>query len=173
MYGQERGERVDEDSPTRPRRWNGELLLDAERMLAASCPGAVTVRLGGIYGPGRTRLIDSVRSGAVRTRSEPHFTNRIHRDDAAGALAHLATKPSLGFDRYPRRRTTNPRTKPTCWHSWADRLGVARPAPADASEAGPRRAGSKRCSNARLRAEGYAFRYPSYREGYAAMLGAD
>jgi nucleoside-diphosphate-sugar epimerase len=33
-----------------------------------------------------------------------------------------------------------------------------------------RRAGSKRCSNARARALGWAPQYPSYREGYAAVL---
>lgn len=33
-----------------------------------------------------------------------------------------------------------------------------------------RRAGSKRCSNARARALGWAPQYPSYREGYAAIL---
>ena len=33
-----------------------------------------------------------------------------------------------------------------------------------------RRAGSKRCSNARARALGWSPQYPSYREGYAAIL---
>ena len=33
-----------------------------------------------------------------------------------------------------------------------------------------RRTGSKRCSNARARALGWAPAYPSYREGYAAIL---
>ena len=31
---------------------------------------------------------------------------------------------------------------------------------------------SKRCRNARLRASGFRFRYPSYRDGYAALLRA-
>ena len=33
-----------------------------------------------------------------------------------------------------------------------------------------RSAGNKRCSNARLLATGFRFRYPSYREGYEALL---
>ena len=38
-------------------------------------------------------------------------------------------------------------------------------------EAGPRRArGNKRCRNARLLASGYAFRYPTFREGYRAVI---
>ena len=35
-----------------------------------------------------------------------------------------------------------------------------------------RRTGSKRCSNARARALGWVPQYPSYKEGYAAILAA-
>jgi len=37
-------------------------------------------------------------------------------------------------------------------------------------DASVRRAGSKQCSNARAKALGWAPAYPSYREGYAAIL---
>ena len=37
-------------------------------------------------------------------------------------------------------------------------------------EAQVRRAGSKRCRNARARSLGWAPQYPSYREGYSAIL---
>ncbi|MDU2873994.1 MAG: SDR family NAD(P)-dependent oxidoreductase, partial [Pseudomonas aeruginosa] len=47
------------------------------------------------------------------------------------------------------------------------RLGVSQ----WADEHSVRRAGSKRCSNRRARALGWVPRYPSYREGYAAVLG--
>ncbi len=39
-----------------------------------------------------------------------------------------------------------------------------------AENASVRRAGSKQCSNARAKALGWVPRYPSYREGYAAIL---
>ena len=35
--------------------------------------------------------------------------------------------------------------------------------------AGPA-SGNKRCSNDRLRASGYAFRYPTFREGYGSLI---
>ena len=90
VYGQRRGERVDEDSPTHPRRYAGEILLLAEGLLRAARFPSVAVRFGGIYGPGRTRLIDHVRSGEALLPGGPaHYTNRIHRDDAAGVLQHL------------------------------------------------------------------------------------
>jgi len=39
-----------------------------------------------------------------------------------------------------------------------------------ADDASVRRTGSKRCSNARVKALGWTPEYPSYREGYAAIL---
>jgi hypothetical protein len=50
----------------------------------------------------------------------------------------------------------------------ADRMG-APPPPAGPGPAA--RSGNKRVANARLRATGFALRYPSYRDGYAALLG--
>jgi nucleoside-diphosphate-sugar epimerase len=39
-----------------------------------------------------------------------------------------------------------------------------------ADDASVRRTGSKRCSNARAKALGWVPKYPSFREGYAAIL---
>jgi hypothetical protein len=47
-------------------------------------------------------------------------------------------------------------------------LGVAAPL-AEAAEPSAR-GGDKRCNNAKLKATGYQLLFPSYREGYAAML---
>jgi hypothetical protein len=53
----------------------------------------------------------------------------------------------------------------------AGELGVAPPRERAADEDPPkRRAGSKRCRNDRIRAEGYRFRYPSYRDGYPELV---
>ncbi|HCG40417.1 MAG TPA: NAD(P)-dependent oxidoreductase, partial [Pseudomonas sp.] len=46
-----------------------------------------------------------------------------------------------------------------------ERLGVTH----WAEQSMTRRAGSKRCSNARARALGWKPRYPSYRDGYASL----
>ena len=50
-------------------------------------------------------------------------------------------------------------------------LGVPPPARASDAAGSPQR-GNKRCRNERLIASGYRFRYPTYREGYAALLAA-
>ena len=90
VYAQTDGRRVDEESPTQPTHYSGRILLEGERILLESGHPATTLRLSGIYGPGRTRLIDTVRAGRAEVQEgPPRYTNRIHRDDCAGALAHL------------------------------------------------------------------------------------
>ena len=169
VYGQNRSEWVDEESATQPTRFNGELLLSAERMLQALVPGAIVVRFGGIYGPGRKRLIERVRNGEARLRAQPHFTNRIHRDDAAGVLERLALAGAPLHDLYL-GVDDEPADEADVLRYLASQLGVAEPRLSDAVAPSVERAGSKRCRNARIRAEGYQFAYPSFREGYAAML---
>ena len=170
VYAQTDGRWVDEESPTQPTHYSGRILLEGERTLLESNHPATILRLAGIYGPGRTRLIDSVRAGRAESHTGPHrFTNRIHRDDCAGALFHLMQMDApdeiyVGVDDAPadRREVMN----------WlADRLGVPHPRETSAGKAvSTRAATNKRCSNARLKAAGYRFLYPSYWEGYAEMI---
>lgn len=181
VYAQHQGEWVDEDSPATTERFSGRCIRAGEQLLWDSGWPAVVVRFGGIYGPGRTRLIDSVRDGsAVRTAGPPIFTNRIHRDDCAGVLEHLLFLPDpaplyLAIDDDPA-----PLDEILSW--LAAQIGVAEPpittdsALKPGSENRPDRAlrqrASKRCRNTRLRTSGFQFRYPSYRDGYAALLHA-
>jgi nucleoside-diphosphate-sugar epimerase len=168
VYAQQASEWVDESSPTEPADFAGRRLLEGEAVLRAAPFAGTVLRLGGIYGPGRTSLIERARAGV---RGGPGFTNRIHRDDAAGALAHLAALRDaapcyVGVDSEPAAEADV-----LAW--LAARLG-APPSDAAPAPASPRRSrGSKRCRNALLLAAGYRFRYPTYREGYAALLAAE
>ena len=165
VYAQSNGEWVDETSPTEPETHTGRRLLEGERVMAEGLFPATVVRLAGIYGPGRTRSI--VRAlEAPAGDGPPVYANRIHRDDCAGVLRHLMLLPEtaplyLAADYEPADRRTVAE-----WLS--ARLG--RPLPeASSSGARPRRT-NKRCSNARLAASGYEFRYPTFREGFAGLL---
>ena len=168
VYAQRDGSWVDEDSPTEPVGFTGRIVLEGERILRACSYPATVLRLGGIYGPGRGMLLERLRSGrSTRSRDwTTRYTNRIHRDDAAGALAHVAVLDDpaavyLGVD-------CEPATEADVLTWLASRLGV--PVPDLVDDAAPR-AGSKRCRNARLLASGYRFRHPTFRHGYAAQLG--
>lgn len=167
VYGQTDGSTVDESSPTEPQSFSGRRLLEAEALLQSARVPATTVRFAGIYGPGRQRMIASVRDGSASVGTEPHITNRIHRDDCAGFLLHLMQLENpdplyIGVDDEP--------SELSVVLEWLSKtLGAP---PPRTSDAGGRRerGGNKRCSNQRLRASGYQLLYPSFREGYAALI---
>lgn len=172
VYAQDDGEWVDESSPAEATHFRARLLLEGEALVRASTApetAPVVFRLSGIYGPGRTRLVDLVRSGrATYPPGPPRYANRIHRDDAAGALAHLLHlgQPAplyLGVDDAPVDLAE-------VLTLLAGELGAPPPRLAASPAADER--GSKRCSNALLKATGYRLRYPTFREGYAALLAA-
>lgn len=169
VYAQKDGEWVDEASPALSTNYSGRIILDAERVALESGIAASAVRLTGIYGPGRERLMGQVRKGYRVAVEPPLYGNRIHADDAAGLLAFLLEADRqgralddcyIGVDNAPA-----PLAEVVDW--LRERLGITE----WAAEASVRRAGSKRCSNARAKALGWEPRYSSYREGYTAILG--
>ena len=172
VFGQDDGGVVDESSPALPKGFSGRTLLEGEALLAAAPFEATAIRFSGIYGPGRDRLIRMVRSGLpVSAKSRAAITNRIHRDDCARALAHLVERPAiaplyLGSDEAP-----TPMGEILDWI--AARLGLPPPPVGDDSAQVLQRGGNKRISSARLRAEGFGFLHPTYREGFAAILAAE
>jgi nucleoside-diphosphate-sugar epimerase len=166
VYAQDDGSCIDESSPSEPREFSGRRVLEGETVARGAGCESVALRLGGIYGPGRDSLLERVRSGAARLPRAPHYTNRIQRDDAARACAHLLALPApaacyVGVDEEPADQADVLR--------WlAARLGAAAPLGDYDPNAAP---SGKRCNSALLRATGFAFTHPSFREGYAALLG--
>jgi len=187
VYGDAGGGWVDEGTTPEPGGFSGRIIREAEDLLQKRLLGTgitpVVLRLGGIYGPGRTRLIDQVRSGLAVSPAEPRYTNRIHRDDAAAAIVHLCTMAAepgpvyLGVDNDPAELGEVQRFL-------AEELGLPLPA-SDGAGGGtgsgtggsaggePSRGGNKRCSNALLRSTGFEFAYPTFREGYRAVLAGE
>ncbi|MFJ4267884.1 SDR family oxidoreductase [Paenarthrobacter nicotinovorans] len=171
VYRDSGGAVVDESTPAEPTRFSGKILLEAENLLFARTAGtrAISVRLGGIYGPGRTRLIDQVRSGKATIPAQSKHTNRIHRDDAAAMIVHLALMEQepeavyLGVD-------DDPAEYGDVLRFLAAELRLPAPPVGPASDGG---AGDKRCSNSRLRSTGFTFAFPSFREGYRAILAGE
>ncbi len=168
VYGQKNGEWVDEKSATEPTSFRGEIVRKGEEVFLNGTHQAIVVRLAGIYGPGRTALINKVSSGAgIFSEDPPVYTNRIHSQDAALLLAHLSRLPApdsiyVGVDDEPAPRHEV--------HRWvASILGVAFQ-PGSLPSGSPSIFGSKRCRNRRIKNRGYSFQYPSYREGYGELL---
>jgi nucleoside-diphosphate-sugar epimerase len=165
VYGEHGDAWVDEDTPPDPPGFNGRVLLEAERWLAAQPWSSVNLRLAGIYGPGRLQLVERLRAGAARVRRDPpHWSNRIHADDAAAAIVHLLGLPS------PERVYVGVDDTPLPLHVLYEFLAELVGAPRPEEGAAPPGVGSKRLSNARLRASGFVPRWPDAREGYRSLL---
>jgi len=168
VYPQDDGSWVDVDSVTGGDSFSAQRLLEGEAV--ARTAGGTSLRLSGIYGPGRTMLIDMVRNGTANylsTRTE--YTNRIHADDAAGALAHILALASPDPTYLATDDAPSPRQEVLTW--LATRLKAAPPRAVDELPPSSRRfRSSKRCTNRALRETGWAPQYPSYREGYAALI---
>ncbi len=172
VFGQSEGEKVDESSPTDDSIFSTKRLLEGEEVALNSKLNATVVRFGGIYGPGRTHLIDLIQEGKAHCM-EDVWSNRIHSEDCAGMLSHLLAcyeqDPSsvdslyVGVDNEP--------TLSCEIYDWlAEQLSAPEADRKEPSEASRLMRSNKRISNAKIRATGYTFKYPTYKEGYLALL---
>jgi nucleoside-diphosphate-sugar epimerase len=158
VYREDAGEWVDEATPPEPPAFNGQALLAAEQALTPH-PGGIALRLSGLYGPGREMMLRKARAGEP---GRPHWTNRIHVEDAASALSwlidHAAPEPLyLGSDDLPAKEA-----EVLAWLRGKEGLSAVAAAPG--AESG------RRIRNTRLRATGWAPVFPDYRSGYADVL---
>lgn len=161
VYGQCRGEWIDESSPTHPVRYQGKRLLEAEALLRAAPLPVTIARLAGIYGPGRNRLINSLRTG--RAKASAAFTNRIHIEDAARALDHLLYEVREPEELYLISDGEAASQQEVL--SWlAARLGAAPPVWEDSDRL------NKRIANRRLLGTGFRLSYPDFKAGFGSFI---
>ena len=152
------GEWVDEQRFAPASRWNGMLLAEAEQQLRATWPDLCVLRPSGLYGPGRERLLRKARAGEL---GEGRYSHRIHIDDCAKAIVHLAALPL--------RETSYLLTDDAPLPEWQVLSGLAAMFGLPAARRGPAAVG-RRLSNARLHANGFKFDYPEFRAGYRAIV---
>lgn len=182
VYGDRAGGWAFEDDPLNAASLEGARRVRAERdWLDAGRGMGLTVqifRLPALYGPGRSPL-DRLRDGTARIVRKPgQVFNRIHVDDAvAGLFASMARpRPGAAYTLCD----DEPAPADVVMEGAADRLGLPRPPEIDLEDPSVSEAmrrfyrDSKRLSNARAKAElGWRPRYPTWREGLEAMLGAE
>lgn len=167
VYGESAGEWIDADTPAQPARESASCLLQAEQIIQVAPWPSTIVRLGGLYGPGRERLLRWIRDAQPVQVSPPSWTNRLHVADASGLLVHMAqcalrgealAPLILGVDSAP-----TPQHEVMAWLAEQMQMPMPPAKPAGGSQ-------GKRVSNASLLSSGYVLRYPSFREGYASLL---
>ena len=162
VYAQTNGEWVTEESATEPRRQTGQILRETEELVLAH--GGIIARLAGIYGPGRSALLNKFLAGkAVIDPETDRFINQAHRDDIAAALFILLD---------PQRQTKQiynvvddqPIRRGECYRWLAKKLNRPLPPVEKSVARGKRGESSKYVSNAKLRGLGWTPRYPTFAE---------
>jgi nucleoside-diphosphate-sugar epimerase len=160
VYAQNDGSVVTEHSPAEPGRETGQILRETEDLVLGA-HGCVA-RLAGLYGPGRSVLLQRFFSGeAVIEGDGDRFVNQVHRDDAAAAVVHLVRSRITGVFNVG---DDAPLTQREIYTWLAGRF--QRPVPPSGPINPNRKRGvtNKRVDNSKLRALGWAPAYSSFRD---------
>jgi nucleoside-diphosphate-sugar epimerase len=176
VYGQTDGSQVQESSPAEPASETGRVLVATENLLLDAARGkkfpAIILRVAGIYGPGRGHLfLQYLKDEARLAGRGGGLLNMIHRDDVVNCiLAALKNgqageiynavddEPAPQMDFFRWLSETLGKNMPPCGDE---------PAPADRKRA----VTHKKVLNRKLKAAlGYQFKYPTFRQGYAAEI---
>jgi len=176
VYGDHGGGWVDERAECRPVSKRSVMRVTAERdwlTLGREIGRPVAVlRLSGIYGPGRNALVNLADGTARRLVKPGQVFNRIHCDDIAGALWHLAGKNLGGIFNVTDDEPAPPQD--VVAHA-AGLMGVDPPPEIafETAELSPMARSfygeNKRVSNAAIKAAGYGFAFPDYRSALERM----
>jgi nucleoside-diphosphate-sugar epimerase len=152
---------VTEQSPAEPSHDAGQVLLQAEELVLRR--GGIVARLAGIHGPGRSAILSRfLRGESAIDVGDDHYSNHVHRDDAAAALVLLAETTPQQPAIYNVADNT-PILQSECYHWLAQKLGRSAPKPTDAvPRSGKRGQSNKRVSNEKMRGCGWTPRYPSF-----------
>ena len=162
VYAQRDGSWVTEESDAKPMRETSRVLLETERLVLAD--SGVVARLAGIYGPGRSALLNKFLKGtAIIDPETDRFVNQVHRDDIAAALFLLLSREAEIAQIY-NVVDDQPILQSECYRWLAQRLN--RPLPPIGRSMQERKRGdsNKRVSNAKLRVLGWTAQYPTFAE---------
>jgi len=175
VYGQDDGSWVDESSATEPAASTAKVLVDTERLLLDAnrhhAFPSIILRVAGIYGPGRGYWLRQFLQGSARIpNAGKRWVNMVHRADVVGAVEAVLQIGQAG--QIYNLVDDEPVTHLELFRWLAERCHKPLP-PFEEDTAGTSKRGAtnKRVSNRKLRKEtGYAFRFPTFREGFNAEL---
>jgi nucleoside-diphosphate-sugar epimerase len=181
VYGDHGGDSIDESTPPSPGNERTRARVDAERAWLAfgETTGCLVqvFRLAGIYGPGRSAF-DKLVAGTARRIVKPgQVFNRIHVEDIASVLEASIALPRSGAIYNVADDEAAPPDEVVAYAAELAGLPPPPEVPFEEAELSPMArsfyGNSRRVSNARIKSElGVTLRYPTYREGLAALLPA-
>lgn len=169
VYANLTPKRITENDRAQPTSETGQILLAAEEVIAQSGLPYCIVRPTGIYGPGRLALLRrALQAEPVQNNTA---ANRIHSEDCAGALAHLACKALAGDALQACYLLTDneptPRSQVIRWlrQQMAEKgLALKHESAAQTNSHG------HHIANDALLKSGYKLKYPNWQAGYKKLL---
>ncbi len=168
VYAQTGGDWVTEESAAEPQHETGKILRKSEDLVLDN--SGVVIRLGGLYGPGRSALLRKFLNGEATIDPEnDRFVNQVHRDDAAAAVQFLLRRGESG-GQICNLVDNQPMLLSECYRWLAIRLNRSLPATAKSMSKRKRGESNKRVSNARLRSLGWGPRYPTFADGMESVF---
>jgi len=165
VYGQKTDVLLDESTTAIAMDFGGERLIEAESLLNNLTCNTTVLRLSGIYGAGRLRMINLAKD-PLNWPSQNAWTNRIHKDDAAAFIVYLVTETLANQPVQSCFIVTD--SKPSSQYevlSW-----IANQMQVDVDVKTPAIEGGKRLSNQAMLSTGFKLRYPDFKVGYQALL---
>lgn len=169
VYGNHDGGWVTEETECRPVSARSRERLAAERAWRAFADArglpVASLRLSGIYGPGRNAFANLAAGTARRIVKPGQVFNRIHVEDIGAAALFLAERHADGLYNVT---DSLPAPAPDVVAEAARMMGVEPPpeTPFDPASMTPMARSfygeNKRVSNAKIVAEGFTFRFPDY-----------
>lgn len=175
VFGDAEGKTVDETTPCDPARAGGKaFLLAEERLRNHPIWGnrSITLRMAGIYGPGRVPRSSDIREGKPIPAASGGALNLIHVNDAVQAI-HLAAEAETFSPLYI-VSDGHPVDRRDYYREVARLLDAPEPTfeePEPNSPSAARAKSDRKMSNRRLVEElGFVPKYPSYREGLSQIL---
>ena len=170
VFAQDDHSWINEHSETQPSRTSGQCLLAAEGLMKPLADKGCIIRFAGIYRDGSHRLLKQLQQGLLAAGADrDYFTNRIHVQDCARMIHFLMKEVERGAAVKPIYIGVD--DSPVLFSELNAYLSEQTGLPLNTrAQAKKPAVGSKRCSNALIRAAGFDFLYANYKEGFAPLI---
>jgi len=167
VYGQKTTKILSELDVAEPSDYGGEALMEAEMIARQLKEKATVLRLSGIYGPNRMRMIQLAESSPGNWPATNNWSNRIHEEDAARFIVFLMKKIAMKESLEPLYLVTD--GVPTKQYDLLRWIRKRLQLSTDTIEV-PIVEGGKQLQSVLLDQTGFSLKYPDFTYGYAAMI---
>ena len=167
VYGQKTTKILSELDIAEPSDYGGEALMEAETVARQLKDKATILRLSGIYGPNRKRMIQLAQSNPGNWPATNNWSNRIHEEDAARFIVFLMKRIMMQESIEPIYLVTDGvPTKQYDVLTWIrNRLQLT----TDTIEL-PILESGKQLQSVLLNQTGFVLKYPDFTYGYEAII---